>query len=381
MKSVYPYTNVFIINKTLLLLLLLLFSSGKFIIHDLNLNFYITHNEILISTDQGEVPPGGPYLNIIKQLEKQYPDIQYRINIISEKINDMISLTMDNNSENTLKFAEKQMIMYITQNKVPKVGKWILNELRKFDLERNQTANEYPNMNIDLPEVYYFEHGLRFCSTKIKEYIKNYDILDIGAYIGDSAIILSKYTTKKIYSYEISPKLIDTIKNNLNASNIYGITHLNRNLTDLVEVFNKGISNEIGIINITDIANAGGSLTTHGTISINVTYIDYEVDHFSIKPKFIKADVEGEGLKLLEGAKQTIIKYRPVISIAIYHSYDEFFEIYEYMRQFPNYLFEFHSENDNRMSMCEVSAFFYPAEIVYPIYLNSNQQVSCERYC
>ena len=45
---------------------------------------------------------------------------------------------------------------------------------------------------------------------------------------------------------------------------------------------------------------------------------------------------------------------------------EEFFGIYQFMKQFPNYACEFHSENDNLMSFCEISAFFYPAELVIP---------------
>ena len=85
--------------------------------------------------------------------------------------------------------------------------------------------------------------------------------------------------------------------------------------------------------------------------------------------KYIKADVEGVGLNVLKGAINTIKTELPVISIAIYHCYEEFFLIHEFMKQFPNYVWEFHSENPYSGSLYELSAFFYPSELIYPNYL------------
>ena len=41
---------------------------------------------------------------------------------------------------------------------------------------------------------------------------------------------------------------------------------------------------------------------------------------------FIKADIEGAMFDALKGMVKTIRKYRPVLSFAIYHSAEEFFE-------------------------------------------------------
>lgn len=35
------------------------------------------------------------------------------------------------------------------------------------------------------------------------EALKNKDIIDVGAYIGDSALILLEYTNKKVYAFEV----------------------------------------------------------------------------------------------------------------------------------------------------------------------------------
>lgn len=42
---------------------------------------------------------------------------------------------------------------------------------------------------------------------------------------------------------------------------------------------------------------------------------------------FIKFDLEGAGYQAIMGSLKTIAKYRPILSIAIYHSPIEFFKI------------------------------------------------------
>lgn len=42
-----------------------------------------------------------------------------------------------------------------------------------------------------------------------KRYIMQGDIMDLGAFIGDSAIVLSQYTPKNVYSIEIDSDNIE----------------------------------------------------------------------------------------------------------------------------------------------------------------------------
>ena len=48
--------------------------------------------------------------------------------------------------------------------------------------------------------------------------------------------------------------------------------------------------------------------------------------------KLIKADVEGMGLDMLLGAKNTIRSNRPVLSLSIYHNKEELFGIYQTLK-------------------------------------------------
>ena len=335
---------------------------------DLLLNCYIPEIDDFLNPIFTNQKTSGPALNLINELKNKIPDGIQRKHFINEKIYEMMKGCHENESIHALISAGQQMITMLTNGTIPPPTEFVTYHRKRWESESTQWRNKLPGLQL-LQEVFYFHHGLRFSSNNLKEYIVNGDILDIGAYTGDSAIILSQYTMKKVYSYELSPVLTNTIKKNLEKyNNIYNSTFKNFKLEDKVIVINKGVGYKEDIIYVKDVANAGGSINDKGNISVCITTIDKEVEKLRIIPKYIKADVEGIGLDVLKGSIEIIKKYRPVISIAIYHSFDEFFGIYDFMKQFPNYLCEFHSENNNPMSFREISAFFYPSEINFLIY-------------
>ena len=203
-------------------------------------------------------------------------------------------------------------------------------------------------------EIFTGHHGLRFACPEIKEYIKNKDFLDIGAFVGDSAIVLSNYTTKNIYSFEISPFHVEKIK-------LY--SQLN-NIEDKVVPINKGVGNEEGFLYISD-ENINSALTSdiNGNIKIEVTTVDNEVYKNLINPGFIKIDTEGCELSILQGAKEVIRKFRPILSIAVYHNFDDLFRIPDFIKTFGNYKIEFRAYSNTAQHMGELILFAYPAEI------------------
>ena len=76
----------------------------------------------------------------------------------------------------------------------------------------------------------------------------------------------------------------------------------------------------------------------------------------------LKADVEGMGLHFLKGAKNTILRDRPLLSLSIYHNEDEFVGIYQTLKEWDlNYHFEIRSFSPIT-THGEFSLFAYPAE-------------------
>lgn len=211
------------------------------------------------------------------------------------------------------------------------------------------------------PEVVVFHHGLKHSKRQIKEYIKNRDMIDAGAYIGDSACILSSYTNKKIYSYEIS-------KSNYNA--LKAVVK-NNNIDDKVVTFRKGLASKEGVMHLIDTGNSGASIVKEGNENISLVTIDDEARKYNMKIGFMKADCEGFDLEVLKGAADVIRRDRPVISFQTYHNFEEFFGIPEFIMSFPNYMFYFRVEGINKNALGEYGIFAYPAEIIYPTYTPS----------
>lgn len=55
-------------------------------------------------------------------------------------------------------------------------------------------------------DVFYFHHGLKFCSKKCLNYIRGKLMVDGGAFIGDSAsVLLHHYSPSKVVSFDVSP--------------------------------------------------------------------------------------------------------------------------------------------------------------------------------
>jgi FkbM family methyltransferase len=213
--------------------------------------------------------------------------------------------------------------------------------------------------------VFYYYHGLSLLPDTIAEYINDNDFIDAGAYIGDSAIALKEYHYRKIYSIEISRKSIEKYKINMAGHNIS---------TDKFEIINKCIASTDNKppVKLADTGSAGLSLLRksgkYDEILVEQKSVDYIVDKYKISPRFIKVDIEGNGLEFVKGAKETLIKFRPVLSIAIYHNPYEFFEVKPLLEKLlDDYIFMIRKLSTgikNNACHSEVVLLGYPKEII-----------------
>ena len=189
---------------------------------------------------------------------------------------------------------------------------------------RLQTKSvKLPSWTIE-ESVFYFYHGLSLLPKEARDYIKEQHFIDVGAFIGDSAIALIKYQYSKIYSLEISLKSIARYHLNMRENNIP---------PEKYKILNIGVasSDHEPPVKINDTGSAGFSFYRSGgkydEIQIEKKSFDWIVDKNEIQPKFIKVDIEGAAMDFVKGASKTLTKFRPVLSIAIYHSPTEFFEV------------------------------------------------------
>lgn len=167
----------------------------------------------------------------------------------------------------------------------------------------------------------FYKHFIE--SIKDKEKILNGDIIDAGAYIGDSAIVLSGYTNGVVHAFEPQTSNFESLKKNIK------INELNHKIVPV----KLGLSDELcnHILHYDDSLKVCSSLnkniTTNSQEDIELTTIDKYVESNDIKVGLIKTDVEGFEKNLLRGAINTIKRDKPVLMISIYHSFDDFFDI------------------------------------------------------
>lgn len=78
--------------------------------------------------------------------------------------------------------------------------------------------------------------------------------------------------------------------------------------------------------------------------------LDTFINENKIYPTFIKADIEGSELFLLEGGKKFLSQNKPIISMAVYHFNNNYNEIIDYIKKI-NFLYDliFYKEEENQL--------------------------------
>jgi hypothetical protein len=84
--------------------------------------------------------------------------------------------------------------------------------------------------------VFYYYHGLRLLPDSVIKYINGRDFIDLGAFVGDSAIALYDFNYSRIYSVEMSLKSIERYKENMKRCRI---------VADKYEIINACIASEV----------------------------------------------------------------------------------------------------------------------------------------
>lgn len=154
-------------------------------------------------------------------------------------------------------------------------------------------------------------------------------ILDVGAFIGDTAIRFMKWGGDKIrhiYAFEFDPLNAEKCEENTKC---YG---------DRVTVIKKGTWNKEQVLYINAVGSSGNNIRNEGNTKVQLVPIDSVMKDEHVT--FIKMDIEGAELKSLMGAKNTIIKNHPRLAICIYHKPEDICEIPAYILSLvPEYKF------------------------------------------
>ena len=163
-------------------------------------------------------------------------------------------------------------------------------------------------------EIYYYGFDRRDCRVLSRLVESGQVVLDIGANIGYFSLLFAKWVgaTGAVHAFEPFPETVLRFKRNL---------ELNPRLKSIVRIHELAISDSVGSLSmaVPDQGNSGCNyLRTDGSQTIKVTTLDAFVQQERLSNiDLIKIDVEGSEVALLEGARETIERFRPVLMIEV----------------------------------------------------------------
>lgn len=149
-----------------------------------------------------------------------------------------------------------------------------------------------------------------------KQIPENAIILDIGANIGNHSMYwVSQSNAKQVYAFEPVKYTFDILQKNVELNHF----------EDKIKTFNIGLSDRNGNAEISNWneTNLGGtSIKQAESGSIPIRKLD-DVELDTDRIDFIKIDVEGHEIFMLNGAEKTIKKYKPIIFIETFDNLNE----------------------------------------------------------
>jgi FkbM family methyltransferase len=179
------------------------------------------------------------------------------------------------------------------------------------------------------PVVFYHKYGIQEIPNFAKESMSEKDIIDAGAFIGDSALILNELNPRRIYAFEPLKENVLLLRKTIELNNLRNII-----------VIEKALGSKEGISYI--FPSGSASFISKQGKKIELTTIDDFVCKNSLKIGLIKMDVEGYEPEIIRGAELTIKKEKPILIVSLYHTGEEFFEIPKLLKSWvPEYEFRF----------------------------------------
>lgn len=175
--------------------------------------------------------------------------------------------------------------------------------------------------------VFKFHCGLLLLPDKVQKRVEGKDIIDGGAFWGDSALVLENYKPRSIHAFE-------PMKENYKE---LGRTKEKNCLTNLVMVpcglGDKEVCSDIYYHEML----SGASLIPYKAImmekpdlhvdKVEITTIDSYKKKYGLEIGVIKLDIEGNELEAVQGAEETIKKDKPILLISVYHQPKDLFGI------------------------------------------------------
>ena len=169
------------------------------------------------------------------------------------------------------------------------------------------------------PCVFYYKHGME--TLKNTDRIRQQNIIDAGGFIGDSALVLSSYTEKKIYSFEAIPANLQKMQKTIELNSLSNVIPVNKAL------YSKKTELEFNICDSASSSVKLEAIPEGEKVKVQAITLDEFVKEHNLDVGLIKVDLEGAEQEFLQGALNTIKEQKPTLLFSIYHKPEDFFEI------------------------------------------------------
>lgn len=195
------------------------------------------------------------------------------------------------------------------------------------------------NPGMGFMETTIFEDFAGFKKLRYPQKIYDKDILDIGAFIGDSTVVLAQFTNKNIYAFEPGYGNFIALKKTLELNEC----------TNAIPV-RVGVGAHSGMAQASACLSMGVVLEEAGDKNapeeaVQMISVDEFVTQHNLQVGLIKVDVEGYEREFLKGAEKTIKEQRPALLLSMYHSAEDFFGLKPLLESWRlGYTFQVHKE-------------------------------------
>jgi FkbM family methyltransferase len=152
----------------------------------------------------------------------------------------------------------------------------------------------------------------------IHHYCKQGDVIyDIGANIGYHALLFALYVGAdgQVFAFEPNPADNKSLRWNLSANGFTNVEVIDMAVADTTGIVSFAVFAEPGVHHIaSDHEPADASLISVPTITLD----DFVYIRENPAPSFVKIDVEGSELHVLQGGSQMLREYQPVVIVEVW---------------------------------------------------------------
>lgn len=202
-----------------------------------------------------------------------------------------------------------------------------------------EIRQQLSRLNISQELIYEYEHncllsywGTPYFEDEIFKPEEKEVFVDAGAYCGETAEEFAAWcpSYEKIYSFEPDKINFEKMSRNIARKNIRDAISINAGLWDENKTLYVARGGDDG---------TGSRVQDVGNEKVDVVSLDNIVA--GDKVTYIKMDIEGSEKKALEGAQNTIKKYKPKLAICLYHKAEDIITLPKYILELvPEYKFK-----------------------------------------